>query len=259
MGQKVSPVALRLGINKDWLSHWYADKKDYGNFVVEDEKIRRFINKEYHFAGIDKIEIKRNAEKVIVIIFCAKPSFIIGRRGVKVDKLTEDIIKQVGGKVVELKVIEIANPELSAQLIAETVAEQLEKRAPHRRVMHKAIETVMAAGAQGIKIRVSGRIGGIEIARAEILSKGKIPLHTLKADIDYARSTAVLTKGTVGVKVWIYKGELIRKKVTQVQGPHTGASQPAVPLKGASSQAVPLKGASPQVVPFSGAKPVAQS
>jgi small subunit ribosomal protein S3 len=225
MGQKVSPYAFRIGINKDWLSHWYADKKDYGTFVVEDEKIRRFINKEYHFSGIDKIEISRNTEKVIVVIYCAKPSFIIGRRGVKVDKLTEDIIRLIGGKVVELKVIEIGNPELSAQLIAETVAEQLEKRAPHRRVMHKAIETVIAAGGQGIKIRVGGRIGGIEIARAETLSKGKVPLHTLRADIDYARSTAVLTKGAVGVKVWIYKGEIIKKKIS-----HPIASTTAKPV-----------------------------
>jgi len=219
MGQKVSPVALRIGINKDWLSHWYADKKDYGIFVVEDEKIRRFINKEFHFSGVEKIEIRRNSEKIVVIIYCAKPSFIIGRRGVKVDKLTEDIIKLVGGKVVELKVIEIANPELSSQLIAEVVAEQLEKRAPHRRVMHKVIETVMGAGAKGIKVRVGGRIGGIEIARAETLSKGSVPLHTLKADIDYGRATAVLTKGAVGVKVWIYKGELNRMPGSPVKPP----------------------------------------
>jgi small subunit ribosomal protein S3 len=211
MGQKVSPFALRIPVNNTWLSSWYADKKHYGNLVIEDDKIRKFIKKEYTFAGIQKIEIHRNAEKIIVMIFCAKPSFIIGRRGVKVDKLTEDLIKITAGKMLDLKVIEISNPELSAQLIGDSIAQQLEKQAPHRRVMHKAIETVLGAGGLGIKIKISGRIGGAEIARNETLSKGKIPLHTLKADIDYARSTANLGKGTVGVKVWIYKGERINK------------------------------------------------
>jgi small subunit ribosomal protein S3 len=225
MGQKVSPIALRIGINKNWLSSWYANKKEYGNLVIEDEKIRRFIGKEYHFAGIQKIEIQRNSEKVIILIFCAKPSFIIGRRGVKVDKLTEDLIKLTNGKIVDLKVIEIANPELSAQLIGDSVAQQLEKQAPHRRVMHKAIEAVMGAGAQGIKIRVSGRIGGVEIARTETLSKGKVPLHTFKADIDYARSTANLGKGTVGVKVWICKSEKSNKPI-QPANPNITPSAP---------------------------------
>ncbi|MFH0888626.1 MAG: 30S ribosomal protein S3 [Planctomycetota bacterium] len=227
MGQKVSPVALRIGINKNWLSTWYADKKGYGNLLVEDEKIRRFIMKEYNFAGIQKIEIQRNAEKVIILIFCAKPSFIIGRRGVKVDQLTGDLIKITNNKIVDLKVIEIANPELCAQLIGDSVAQQLEKQAPHRRIMHKAIETVMGAGALGIKIRVGGRIGGAEIARTETLSKGKVPLHTFKADIDYARSTAHLSKGTVGVKVWICKGEKSNKQIR----PANPNIAPSAPLR----------------------------
>jgi small subunit ribosomal protein S3 len=212
MGQKVSPVALRLGINQEWASTWFADKKNYGRFVIEDEKIRRFIKKEYCSAGIEKIEIMRNPENIIILLHCLKPSFVIGRGGVKVDRLTEDVMKLTRVQKVDLKVVEVARPELSAQLVAESIVAQLEKRAPHRRVMHKAIETVMNTGALGIKIRVSGRIGGIEIARSEALSEGKIPLHTFKAQIDYARATAVLTKGTVGVKCWIYKGDAIKRE-----------------------------------------------
>ena len=147
MGQKVSPFALRLGINKDWISRWYADKKNYGKYAVEDQKIRKFVKKEYNFAGLQKIEIERNTEKTIVIVFCAKPSFIIGRRGVKADKLTEDLVKLCGGRVVDLKVIEVLKPELSAQLVGDSIAQQLEKQSHHRRIMHKVIETVMEAGA----------------------------------------------------------------------------------------------------------------
>ncbi|MBI5778331.1 MAG: 30S ribosomal protein S3 [Planctomycetes bacterium] len=230
MGQKVSPFALRLGINKDWISRWYADKKNYGKYAVEDQKIRKFVKKEYNFAGLQKIEIERNTEKTIVIVYCAKPSFIIGRRGIKADKLTEDLVKLCGGRVVDLKVIEVLKPELSAQLVGDSIAQQLEKQSHHRRIMHKVIETVMEAGALGIKIRISGRIGGAEIARAESLSKGSVPLHTLKADIDYARSTATLSKGTVGVKVWIYKGIIEKTKkphgVAAVAAPATSRLQP---------------------------------
>lgn len=248
MGQKVSPVALRIGINRDWLSRWFADKKGYGKLVVEDDKIRRFIKKEYNFAGLHKIEIERNSEKVTVIVYSARPSFIIGRKGIKIDQLTEDLIRLAGGKVVDLKVVEVQKPELSAQLVADSIAQQLEKQAHHRRVMHKAIETVMDAGAQGIKIRISGRIGGVEIARAETLSKGKIPLHTLKADIDYSRSTAILTKGTVGVKVWIYKGNVIKSRrggissVVHTGEPPQGHGVPRLSGRGRDQQpsSVPL-------------------
>jgi len=228
MGQKVSPVALRIGINKDWLSRWYANKKDYGRLAVEDEKIRKFIKKEYSFAGLQKIEIERNTEKTIVIVYCAKPSYIIGRGGVKADKLTGDLVKLCKGKVTDLKVVEVLKPELSAQLVGDSIVQQLEKQSHHRRIMHKAIETVLEAGALGMKIRISGRIGGAEIARAETLSKGKIPLHTFKADIDYARSTAHLSKGTIGVKVWINKGELVRtkKNLAPTIGSPRGATAP---------------------------------
>ena len=251
MGQKVSPVALRIGINKDWISRWYANKKDYGRLAVEDERIRKFIKKEYSFAGLQRIEIERNTEKTIVIVHCAKPSYIIGRRGVKADKLTEDLVKLCKGRVLDLKVIEVLKPELCAQLVGDSIVQQLEKQSHHRRIMHKAIETVLGAGAQGIKIRISGRIGGAEIARAESLSKGKVPLHTLKADIDYARSTAHLSKGTIGVKVWIYKGEIERVKKSQLQSlsPAKPGEKPLVPsatLKTGIAAPISL-GASPAV------------
>jgi small subunit ribosomal protein S3 len=244
MGQKVSPIALRIGINKDWLSRWYANKKDYGPMAVEDERIRKFIKKEYSFAGLQKIEIERNTEKTIVIVYCAKPSFIIGRRGIKADKLTEDLIKLCHGRMMDLKVVEVMKPELSAQLVGDSIAQQLEKQSHHRRIMHKAIETVLEAGALGIKIKISGRIGGAEIARAESLSKGKIPLHTLKADIDYARSTATLSKGTVGVKVWIYKGESERSKKTPavMLGSARGATAPIAKPESAPKPALTTAG-----------------
>ncbi|MEK7449755.1 MAG: 30S ribosomal protein S3 [Planctomycetota bacterium] len=206
MGQKVSPISLRIGITRDWISRWYASKKDYGKFTVEDEKIRKFVKKEYGFAGIPMVEIERTRERTTVIVHVARPGVIIGRRGAKVNKLTDDLEALVGHPI-DLKIIEVEKPELSAQLIAESIAEQLEKRAAFRRTMRKATETVMASGGQGIKILLSGRIGGAEIARREKTSTGKVPLHTLKADIDFARATATLNKGTIGIKVWIYKGE----------------------------------------------------
>jgi len=212
MGQKVSALALRIGINKDWISRWYANKKDYGRLAVEDERIRKFIKKEYSFAGLQKVEIERNLEKTIVIVYCAKPSYIIGRRGVKADKLTEDLVKLCKGKVMDLKVIEVLKPELSAQLVGDSISQQLEKQSHHRRIMHKVIETVMAAGALGIKIRIAGRIGGAEIARTENLSEGKIPLHTLRANIDYTRGCAHTTYGSIGLKLWIYKGDVFDKE-----------------------------------------------
>lgn len=211
MGQKVSPIGLRIGITRDWVSRWYAQKKEYGNLVIEDEKIRKFVKKEYGFAGIDKIEIERSKEKATVTIYAAKPGLIIGRRGSKVDRLGEELMG-VSKFPVDLKVIEIGKAELSAQVVSENIAQQLEKRAAYRRVLRKSAETTMAAGAKGIKIRISGRIGGVEIARTENIIAGSIPLHTLRAIIDFGRATAVITKGTIGIKVWIYKGEVLKPR-----------------------------------------------
>ena len=211
MGQKVSPIGFRIGVTKDWVSRWYATKKDYGNLVIEDERIRKFVKKQYGFSGIDKVEIDRTKEKVIVTIYSAKPGLIIGRRGSRVDELGKELVG-LAKSPIDLKVVEIAKPELSAQIVSESIGQQLEKRAAYRRVVRKSAETVMAAGALGVKIRLSGRIGGVEIARAEKINIGKVPLHTLRADIDFGRATAIITKGTIGIKVWIYKGEIIRAR-----------------------------------------------
>lgn len=207
MGQKVNPTSLRLGITETWRSRWFGDKKSYAKFVIEDEKIRRFIKKEYKFAGIPRIDIERTKDKTVVLINAARPGLIIGRKGATIDKLTDDLVRLVNHPV-DIKIIEVDKPELSAQLIAELIGEQLEKRAPYRRTMRRASETVMGANAKGVKIQVAGRLGGAEIARTEDMLIGKIPLHTFRADIDYGTATAILTKGTIGVKVWIYKGDV---------------------------------------------------
>src|SRR3972149_11569596 len=199
MGQKVHPTGFRLGITEDWRSRWYADKKTFGKLLVEDQKIRKKIKKEYQFAGIPKIEIERTREAAKVTLHTARPGLIIGRKGAEIDKLKEELEK-LTGRSVTIKIKEIAKPELNAQLVAENIAEQLVKRTPFRRVMKKTVETTMNAGAEGIKIRVGGRLAGAEIARREGVSQGKIPLHTLRADIDYGFAVAMTTYGTIGVK-----------------------------------------------------------
>lgn len=206
MGQKVSPISFRLGITQQCRSRWYARKQSYGKFVVEDEKIRKFIKKYHSFAGIPLIEIERTLEQTIIIVHAARPGIMIGRRGATVEKLTDDLNRLLG-RPVELKIVEVTEPSVSAQLVAEDVVQRLEKRLPYRRVLHQATDMVMEAGAQGVKIQISGRIGGIDIARTEKLSLGKIPLHTIRAIIDYGFAEALLNKGKVGVKTWIFKGE----------------------------------------------------
>jgi len=231
MGQKIIPTSLRLGITETWRSRWFGDKKNYPKYVIEDEKIRKFIKKEYKFAGIPRIDIERTKDKTIVLVNAARPGLIIGRKGATIDKLTDELVKLVGHPV-DLKIIEVDKPELSAQLIAELIGEQLEKRAPYRRTMRRASETVMGAMAKGIKIQVAGRLGGAEIARTEDMLLGSIPLHTFRADIDYGTATAILTKGTIGVKVWIYKGDIYpeRKKKLEVQPVPAVPVVPVVPV-----------------------------
>lgn len=211
MGQKVNPISFRIGFIEKHRSRWYATKKDFGTFLVEDHKLRRFIKKNYAFAGIPKIEIERTRENVIVIIHTASPGVIIGRRGAKVDKLTEDLQALIGHKV-ELKIIEIDRPELCAQLVAESICEQLNKRSPYRRTIRKAAELGMQNGAKGVRVNVAGRIGGAEIARSEKILLGSIPLHKLRANIDYGFAEALTVKGKIGCKVWIYKGEVLDHK-----------------------------------------------
>ncbi|MFC1524977.1 30S ribosomal protein S3 [Planctomycetota bacterium] len=208
MGQKVSPISFRLGITQQWRSRWYARKQNYGKYLVEDVKIRNFIKNNHSFAGIPLIEIERTLEQTIVIVHSARPGVMIGRRGASVEKLTEDL-HHLLGRPIELKIVEVNDPSLSAQLVAEDVVQRLERRLPYRRILHQTSDIVMEAGAQGIKIQVRGRIGGIEIARQESLSVGKVPLHTIRANIDYGFAEALLAKGKVGVKVWVFKGEQV--------------------------------------------------
>jgi small subunit ribosomal protein S3 len=211
MGQKVNPIAFRMGITAPWRSRWYAGKKNFGDWLVEDSRIREFIRKEYAFAGISRIDVERIGDKVRITLFAARPGLIIGKRGAKVDKMSEDVGGLVG-RTVEVDVKELDTPELNATIVAGAIAEQLQKRSPYRRTMRRHAEMVMDLGAKGIKLLCKGRLGGAEIARQERLVLGRIPLTTLRADIDYGTATAVLSKGTIGVKCWVYKGEYFQEK-----------------------------------------------
>ena len=210
MGQKVNPTGFRVGITEDWKSKWYAPKAAYGNFLVEDHKVRRYIdgklNRRPPFAGISDILIERTREEVTITLKTARPGLVIGPKGAEVDKLREELEDLIKRKVAPVKVIEIKNPDLNAQLVAEAVAEQLKKRASFRRVLKMRMDSTMQAGAKGIKIQVSGRLGGAEIARQEKSGQGSVPLTTLQADVNYGYAIAYTTFGTIGVKVWIYRG-----------------------------------------------------
>lgn len=211
MGQKVNPHGLRVGVIRDWDSKWYADKKTFNEFLVEDYKIREFIKKKLFISGISKIEIERAASKIKVSVFTAKPGMVIGRGGSGVEELRLDIEKMTKKSVV-INVEEIKSPELDAQLVAENIASQLERRVTFRRAMKQAIQRTMRFGAQGIKTQISGRLGGADMARTEGYNEGTIPLQTLRADIDYGFAEADTTYGKLGVKVWLYKGEILPTK-----------------------------------------------
>ncbi|HOQ76203.1 MAG TPA: 30S ribosomal protein S3 [Thermoclostridium sp.] len=211
MGQKVNPHGLRIGIIKDWDTKWYASKKDFSSFLVEDFKLRKFIKKKLYIAGIARIEIERAAAKIKINIHTAKPGIIIGKQGAGIEALRKELEKMTG-KSVLLNITEIKTPELNAQLVAESIAAQLEKRISFRRAMKQAMSRTMKLGAKGIKTQVSGRLGGAEIARTEHYHEGTIPLQTLRADIDYGFAEADTTYGKIGVKVWIYKGEVLPSK-----------------------------------------------
>ena len=206
MGQKVCPIGFRLGITENWRSRWYADKKNFGKLLVEDQKIRKYIKKNYRFTGIPKVEIERTRDEgAKIIIYSARPGLIIGRKGAEIEKLKEGIEKLVE-KEVDIRIQETEKPDLEAQLVAENIAEQLQKRAAFRRTIKKALESTMSVGAKGIKVQISGRLAGAEIARTEGANQGSIPLHTIRADIDYGFAESLITYGTIGVKVWIFKG-----------------------------------------------------
>ena len=210
MGQKVHPKGLRLGIIKDWDSRWY-DRKNYRELLHEDILLRNYIKKRLYQAGVSLIEIERAANRLRISIHTAKPGIVIGRGGTEVEVLRKDLEK-LSGKQVNVNIIEIKKPELDAQLVAESVASQLERRVGFRRAMKQAVSRTMRMGAQGIKIAVSGRLAGAEMARSEWYSEGKVPLHTLRADIDYGFAEASTQYGKIGVKVWIYKGEVLPEK-----------------------------------------------
>ncbi len=216
MGQKVNPHGLRVGIIKDWDSKWYAGKKDFGDQLVEDYNIRKFVKKTCYDAGIAKVVIERKQNKVFVTIHTAKPGIIIGKGGQEIEKLKKDLEKMTK-KTVNVNIMEVKSPDSNAQLVAENIASQLEKRISFRRAMKQVMGRAMRLGVKGIKTAVSGRVGGAEIARTEQYHEGTIPLQTLRADIDYGFAEAATTYGIIGVKVWIYKGEVLHdaKAVTE--------------------------------------------
>lgn len=208
MGQKVNPNGFRVGVIKNWDSRWFANKKDFGDLLVSDHKIRKFVKTKLQGAGVPKIEIERDRTRTRVFIHCAKPGMVIGRGGVEIEKLKVEL-EAMTGTPVSVNVVEVKNPDLNAQLVAENIAAQLEKRTSFRRAMKQSIGRTMRLGAKGIKISCGGRLGGAEIARTEHYHEGTIPLQTLRADIDYGFWEANTTYGKIGVKVWIYKGEVL--------------------------------------------------
>ncbi len=208
MGQKTHPTGFRVGVIQPWLSTWYAKVKDYAEFVAEDAKIRKFIKKKLYTAGVSKIKIDRKAQNTTITVVTAKPGIVVGRGGQGIEELKQEVSKYLG-KAVIINVVEVARIDADAQLVAESIAQQLEKRVAFRRAMKQAMQRTMRAGAQGIKVMVSGRLGGAEIARSEWAKEGRIPLQTLRADVDYGFTEADTIMGKIGVKVWIFKGNLM--------------------------------------------------
>ena len=209
MGQKVNPHGLRVGVIKDWDSRWFANKATFGDTLVEDYNLRNALKKQLYGAGVPKIEIERSGDKVRSHIHCAKPGMIIGKGGAEIEKLRLQCEQMLGGKTVAINIVEVKAPDLNAQLVAESIAQQLEKRISYRRAMKQAIGRAMRMGARGIKTQCSGRLGGAEIARSEHYHEGTIPLQTLRADIDYGFAEANTTYGKIGVKIWLYRGEVL--------------------------------------------------
>lgn len=222
MGQKMDPRGLRVGVINDWNSRWYADAKHFGDYVVEDNKIRTFIKKKLYVAGISKIEIERTPKFVKVNVFTAKPGIVIGKGGNLSEQLKAEVEKLIN-KQINLNIIEVKDVDVNAQLVAENIAAQLERRISFRRAMKQCMQRTMRAGALGIKTACSGRLGGADMARTEFYKEGTVPLQTLRADIDYGFAEANTTYGKVGVKVWIYKGEILPSKTKKVEGGDSNA------------------------------------
>lgn len=219
MGQKTNPIGLRIAVNRDWRSKWYSDKKDFGKLLAEDRKIREILKKKLESASVPKILIERAATRCRITILTARPGVVIGRKGSEIDKLKEELSK-LTGKEIYVDILEIKQPETDAQLVAENVALQLERRVSFRRAMKKAIQTAMDFGAEGIKVRCGGRLGGAELARVESYREGRVPLHTLRANIDYGFAEAHTVYGKLGIKCWICKGE---NKPTKAKSPEAAA------------------------------------
>lgn len=219
MGQKVHPYGFRLGYNKDWHSHWFA-KKQYGDYLLEDLKLKAQLKRRFAGAGVSHIDVERAANRLKIIIYTSRPGIIIGRKGAEIDKLKADIASRTGREVL-VSIQEVHKPELNAQLQAEKIAAQLEKRIAFRRATRKAVEESLRFGAEGIKVKVSGRLNGAEIARSEWYLQGQLPLHTLRADIDYGFAEAHTTFGVIGVKCWIYRGEILDAKAAMARGTQT--------------------------------------
>ena len=210
MGQKVNPIGIRLKINRTWDSMWFAKKNNYGSYLIEDFKIRKYINNTIKNSGVSKILIERPSKKCVVTIFTSRPGFVIGKKGSDIEKIKSNIGK-ISSNEVTVNIKEIRKPELDSYLVAENIAQQISKRVAYRKAMKRAISSSLRMGAKGIKVTVSGRLAGNEIARTEWLREGSIPLHTLRADVDYAEAEAETTYGIIGVKVWIYKGVVFQK------------------------------------------------
>ena len=215
MGQKINPIGFRLGVNRGWDSVWFAKKKDFGKFLIEDFKIRKYIQKNIVNSGVSDIIIERSGKKMIVSIHTSRPGFVIGKKGADIEKIKKNILKISTDSEVSVNIKEIKKPELNAYLIAENIATQLIKRIAFRRAMKRGMQSCMRLGAKGIKVAISGRLGGNEIARTEWLREGSIPAHTLRADIDYDEAEALTTFGIIGIKVWIFKGEVFAREFSQ--------------------------------------------
>jgi len=230
MGQKVNPLGIRLGITRDWVSKWYAGKKQFADQIHTDYQVRQFLHKKLAEASVSRVHIERAARKVNVTIHTARPGIVIGKKGEDIEKLRAETARLIGMPVgdVRLNVAEIRKPELDSQLVAEGIAQQIEKRVMFRRAMKRAVMSTMRSGALGMKVRLSGRLNGSEIARTEISREGRVPLHTFRADIDYATAEARTTYGVIGIKVWIFKGEVFDKAPEVVAEESAEAAVPAV-------------------------------
>ncbi|MDD4012861.1 MAG: 30S ribosomal protein S3 [Candidatus Omnitrophica bacterium] len=225
MGQKVNPISFRIGVTRDWGSRWYATKEEFAKKLLQDSKIRKLIEKELTSASISHVEIERTPKKIRVLVFSGRPGLIIGRKGAQIEKIKEEIQNIVGDEIkLFIDIKEVGNPALDAKIVADSIAYQIEKRISFRRAMKKALQSLKDAGGEGIKVRCSGRLGGAEIARTEGYKWGKVPLQTIRADIDYGISEAKTTYGVVGIKVWIYKGEKYEKLIQNKRAKKTDAA-----------------------------------